>query len=254
MKILNLARNHAIIEPKIWIPSNRRDRGLSVSRLITIFHAIRRSIPRFNPCDHRPPFRSGFRDVRKWSKVAVIERERVEKTTIDKGSPLCPCCVRGPLLFLDPLERRVRERKRQERGEEDREPGGRVVHDQPLSARGSVFSVRLLLRERLGKWPSRNNFLWGFVATRGPWNFDPVKRFRDALRYRFLLSFHFLYFILLLSLFARPLRWCTRSPRNRCVRVRGCTRVFAIDYVGITCLKSGVKRFLPSEEEILISK
>lgn len=45
----------------------------------------------------------------------------------------------------------------------DKEPGGRVVHDQPLSVRGSVFSV-LLLRERLGKWPSRNNFLWGFVA------------------------------------------------------------------------------------------
>lgn len=57
-----------------------------------------------------------------------------------------------------------REERERERGREGREPGGRVVHDQPLSVRGSVFSVRLLLRERLGKWAWRNNFLWGFVA------------------------------------------------------------------------------------------
>lgn len=103
------------------------------------------------------------------------------------------------------------------RGREGREPGGRVVHDQPLSVRGSVFSVRLLLRERLGKWAWRNNFLWGFVAgDSSPWNFDPVKRFRDALRYRFLLSFHFLYFIP--SLFTR--RWCTCSPHKLAICVR----------------------------------
>lgn len=93
-------------------------------------------------------------------------RESRKNETIDKGS--LPVAYRGPLLFL---ERRASERERkgvEEKEEEDREPGGRVVHDQPLSVRGSVFSVRLLLRERLGKWPSRNNFLWGFVATRGP--------------------------------------------------------------------------------------
>lgn len=90
----------------------------------------------------------------------------MEKTTIDKGSPLLRT---GPVVVSGPCgEKSERKRERGKGEEEDREPGGRVVHDQPLSVRGSVFSVRLLLRERLGKWPSRNNFLWGFVATRGP--------------------------------------------------------------------------------------
>lgn len=90
----------------------------------------------------------------------------MEKTTIDKRSPLLRT---GPVVVSGPYgEKSERKRERGKGEEEDREPGGRVVHDQPLSVRGSVFSVRLLLRERLGKWPSRNNFLWGFVATRGP--------------------------------------------------------------------------------------
>lgn len=183
-----------------------------------ISRAVRGSIRGLIPVISGFPFDRGFwvherEKVMKSSRVLGIEREESQATRSTEDSS---SCVRSPLLFLD--KKKI---EREKSWEMDKEPGGRVVHDQPLSVRGSVFSVRLLLRERLGKWPSRNNFLWGFVAILESlkfWSGETISRCLTVPLPRLFLSF-----------VLRCCCWCTRYPHEpadaciySCFRYRLC--------------------------------